>query len=340
MGGVIGLDIGGVNTKALWRDGDAVRTILRPYDVVRDPAALTTVVSDVLGELAGEPAELVALTMTAELSDEFRTRREGVAFVLDAVEAAVGGRGRLLVLTTAGELVSPAEARARPLDVAAANWVASGLAVGARYADALMLDVGSTTADVIPVLAGRVAATGRTDLDRLLAGELVYTGALRTNLAAIAPRVPVRGRLCPVASEWFAISADVHVILGHLAPEAYTCPTPDGRPASIEFARERVARLVCADAEQLEPREIDAIAAHLHAEQVRQVEAAAQLVSTCLPDGATPVVALGVGAFLGRAVAERLGRPVRDMPWTEAERHMAPAAALAELAAGRLRVPC
>jgi probable H4MPT-linked C1 transfer pathway protein len=244
------------------------------------------------------------------------------------------------VLTTAGELVSPAEARARPLDVAAANWVASGLAVGARYADALMLDVGSTTADVIPILAGQVAATGRTDLDRLLAGELVYTGALRTNLAAIAPRVPVRGRLCPVASEWFAISADVHVILGHLAPEAYTCPTPDGRPASIEFARDRVARLVCADAEQLEPREIDAIAAHLHAEQVRQVEEAAQLVSTCLPDSATPVVTLGVGAFLGRAVAERLGRPVLDMPWSEAERDMAPAAALAELAAGRLRVPC
>ena len=162
--------------------------------------------------------------------------------------------GRVLVFTTAGELVSLAEARARPLDVAAANWVASALAVGALHPDALMLDVGSTTADVIPIAAGRVAAAGRTDLDRLLAGELVYTGVLRTNLAAIAPRVPVRGRWCPVASELFAISADVHLILGHLAPEAYTCPTPDGRAASVECARERVARLVCADAEQLEPR--------------------------------------------------------------------------------------
>ena len=139
-----------------------------------------------------------------------------------------------------------------------------------------MLDVGSTTADVIPIAAGRVAAAGRTDLDRLLAGELVYTGVLRTNLAAIAPRVPVRGRWCPVASELFAISADVHLILGHLPPGAYTCPTPDGRPASVECARERVARLVCADLEQLAPGEVDAIAAHLHAEQVRQVAAAAR----------------------------------------------------------------
>jgi probable H4MPT-linked C1 transfer pathway protein len=340
MRGVIGLDIGGVNTKAVWRDGDAVRTVLRPYDVIRDRAGLTTVVRDVVTELAREPAELVALTMTAELSDEFRTKREGVGFVLDAVEAAVGGRAPMLALTTAGELVSPAEARGRPLDVAAANWVVSAVAVGARYADALMLDVGSTTADVIPIAAGRVAAAGRSDLDRLLAGELVYTGALRTNLAAIAPRVPVRGRWCPVASELFAISADVHLILGHLAPEAYTCPTPDGRPASVEFARERVARLVCADSEQLEPREVETIAAYLHAEQVGRVEAAARLVSTRFAASATPVVTLGVGAFLGRAVAERLGRPVLEMPWSEAERDMAPAAALAELAAGRLRSSC
>ncbi|MDX6687414.1 MAG: (((gamma-L-glutamylamino)ethyl phenoxymethyl)furan-2-yl)methanamine synthase [Baekduia sp.] len=338
MAGVIGLDVGGVNTKAVWRDGDALRTVLRPYDVVRDPELLTAFLRDVVAELQREPVELVAVTMTAELSDAFRTKREGVGFVLDAVEAAV--RGRVLALTTAGDLVSLAEARSRPLDVAAANWVASGLAVGARHADALMLDVGSTTADVIPITAGRVAAAGRSDLDRLLAGELVYTGALRTNLAAIAPRVPVRGRWCPVASELFAISADVHLILGHLAPEAYTCPTPDGRPASVECARERVARLVCADEEQLEAGEIEAIAAYLHTEQIRQIETAARQVSTRLASIATPVVAFGVGAFIARAVAERLDRPVREMPWSAAEHDVAPAAALAELAAAHLALSC
>jgi probable H4MPT-linked C1 transfer pathway protein len=338
MPGVIGLDIGGANTKAVWRDGDARRTLLRPYDVARDPDALRGVLGAVVAELEREPVELVAVTMTAELSDAFRTKREGVEVVLDAVEAAVPGR--VLALTTAGELVSLAEARARPLDVAAANWVASGLAVAARHPDALVLDVGSTTADVIPIAGGRVAAAGRCDLDRLLSGELVYTGALRTNLAAIAPRVPLRGGWCPVAAELFAISADVHLILGHLAPEAYTCPTPDGRPASVACARERVARLVCADATQLEIGEIQTIAAHLHDEQVRQVEAAARQVGARLEAAAAPVVALGVGAFIARAVAERLGRPLRELPWSAAERDAAPAAALAELAAARVALSC
>jgi (4-(4-[2-(gamma-L-glutamylamino)ethyl]phenoxymethyl)furan-2-yl)methanamine synthase len=328
----LAVDVGGANTKAAWFDGESVRTLSRPFEVWRDRAAL----ADVLNDIAADPADAVAVTMTAELSDAFRTKREGVAFVLDAAQDAFGARP-LRVLTTAGELVSVAEARACPLDVAAANWVATALAVADEHPDGLLIDVGGTTADIVPIVAGRVAANGRTDLERLLAGELVYTGALRTNLAAIAPRVPVRGDLCPVASECFAISADVHLVLGDLAPEAYDCPTPDGRPARVAFARERIARLVCADAEQLGAGEIDAIAAYLRDEQLCRIEEAARRVQRPLPANA-PVVAVGSGAFLGRAVAARLGRPVAaaPAPWGATGAAVAPAAALAALLATRL----
>jgi probable H4MPT-linked C1 transfer pathway protein len=338
MSGVIGLDIGGANTKAVWRDGDDRRSVSRPFEVWRDMAPLETVLQDVLARVAPDAPDLVAVTTTAELSDAFRTKRAGVAAVLDAVVAAIPAP--TLVFTTAGDLVSVAEARERPLEVAAANWVASALAVGAVHPHALMLDVGSTTADVVPIVGGELAAAGRTDLDRLLAGELVYTGALRTNLATIAPRVPVRGRWCPVASELFAITADIHLILGHLTPEAYACPTPDARPASVAAARERVARLVCSDVDQLAPEEIDAIAAFLDTAQVRQVEDAARQVAPRVASPAAPVVALGAGAFLARAVAERLGRPIAEMPWSPAERDAAPAAALAALAAARAHASC
>src|SRR5215207_348025 len=202
----LAVDIGGANTKAAWLEGESLRTVSRPFEVWRDRAALSAVLRDVAAEVAAGPAHAVAITMTAELSDAFRTKREGVAFVLGAAADALGDRP-LSVLTTAGELVSLAEARARPWDVAAANWVAPALAVADAYADALLIDVGSTTADIIPVAGGRVAASGRNDLERLRAGELVYTGMLRTNLAAIASRVPLRGGWCPVASEYFAISA-------------------------------------------------------------------------------------------------------------------------------------
>jgi probable H4MPT-linked C1 transfer pathway protein len=326
------VDIGGANTKAARLDGTSLRTVSRPFEVWRDRAALAAVLREV-GAEAGE-ADAVAITMTAELSDAFRTKREGVAFVVGAAEDALGDRP-LSVLTTAGELVSVDEARARPWDVAAANWVATALAVADAHPDALLIDVGSTTADIVPIAAGRVAASGHNDLDRLRAGELVYTGLLRTNLAAIAPRVPLRGGWCPVASECFAISADVHLVLGHLAEEAYDCPTPDGRAATVLFARERIARLVCSDVDQLAAEEIDAIAAFLHGEQLRQIEEAARRVQRPLPPRA-PVVAVGAGAFLGRAVAARLGRVVADAPWGATGTERAPAAALAALLAARL----
>jgi (4-(4-[2-(gamma-L-glutamylamino)ethyl]phenoxymethyl)furan-2-yl)methanamine synthase len=316
MPATLAVDIGGANTKAAWRDGT---TVSRPFEIWRDRDGLAAV----LRELG--PAEAVAITMTAELSDAFRTKREGVAFVLDAAQEAFGARP-LRVLTTAGELVPVGTARARPWDVAAANWVATALAVAAAHSDALLIDVGSTTADVVPIAGGRVAATAHNDLERLLAGELVYTGVLRTNLAAIAPRVPVRGEWCPVSSEYFAISADVHFVLGHLEPEAYDCPTPDGRPATAAFARERIARLVCSDLEQLGDAEVDAIAGFLAGEQLRQIEDAARRAQ--LPADA-PVVAVGSGSFIGREVAARLGRAVARSPWD------GPAAALAALLTAR-----
>jgi probable H4MPT-linked C1 transfer pathway protein len=322
----LAVDIGGANTKAAWLDGDSLRTVSRPFEVWRDREALAAVLREVAAEVAGGPTGAVAITMTAELSDAFRTKREGVSFVLDAAAEALGEPS---VLTTAGELVSVEAARDRPWDVAAANWVATALSVAEAHPNALLIDVGSTTADIIAIADGRVAATGHNDLERLLAGELVYTGVLRTNLAAIAPRVPVRGGWCPVASESFAISADVHLVLGHLTPDAYDCPTPDGRPATVAFGRERIARLVCSDVEQLDEEEIDAIAAFLYGEQLRQLDDAACRVQSALPPDA-PVVAVGSGAFLAGEVAARLGRTVADAPAP------GPAAALAALLAAHL----
>ena len=159
---------------------------------------------------------------------------------------------------------------------------------------------------------------------------------LRTNLAAIAPRVPVPGGWCPVSSEYFAISADVHLVLGHLAPDAYDCPTPDGRAATVEFARERIARLVCSDVEQLDADGIDAIAAFLHGEQLRQLEEAARRVQRPLAarrarrPGRLGRLPRARGRRASGAGGRRRGHGARP------DGEMAPAAALAALLAARL----
>ena len=309
---VLGWDVGGAFVKAAVVEAGSgqrtVRTASRPFEIWRDKEALPGVLRALATELP-EP-DSVAVTMTAELSDVFRTKREGVAFVLDAVEAV--SRTPVRIFTTAGEFVDGPTARAHPLDAAASNWVATAMLVGRFVPEALLVDIGSTTADVIPVVEGRVAALGRTDPERLLAGELVYTGALRTNVAAIVHRVPLRGGECPVASELFAVSGDVHVLLGSLSPTDYTCPTPDGRPPTAAFAAERLARVVCADADMLGAEEIRTIATAIRDAQVDEIAAAIDRVARRLPRPA-PVVVTGLGGFLARRAAERVGLPVQDL---------------------------
>lgn len=309
---VIGWDVGGANVKAahVTREGGslAVRTASRPFEIWRGKEALPDVLRAIAGELP--PAEATAVTMTAELSDVFRTKREGVGFVLDAVERV--STPAPAVFTTGGEFLDVATARARPLEVAAANWMATALLVAQRAADAILVDVGSTTTDVIPVRDGRVVAEGRTDPERLLAGEMVYTGVLRTNVAAIVPSVPLWGGACPVAAEWFAVSGDVHLLLGDLAPEDYTCATPDGRPATPAFAAERLARVVCADAEMLAPDEIAGVARGVAQAQLRQIGAALARVAARF---ARPpeIVVTGQGGFLAHRAAAQRGLCSRDL---------------------------
>jgi hypothetical protein len=243
-------------------------------------------------------------------------------------------------MSLSGEFIPLTEARLRPLDFAAANWLATALFLARQYPDGLSVDVGSTTTDIIPILGGRVASRGRTDLERLMAGELVYTGALRTHLAAIVHSVPVGGRFCPVSSEYFAISGDVHLILGHLRPEDYTCPTPDGRPPTVVSARGRLARLVCADTEVLSPAEIDAMARYIYEQQLQQISQALLQVLSRLVHGAKapttndlPVVAMGSGAFLAVDAARRLGLTVFELGarWGRETSAVAPCLAAAHL---------
>jgi aspartokinase-like uncharacterized kinase len=124
----------------------------------------------------------------------------------------------------------------------------------------------------------------------------------------------------------------VHVWRGDLAPDDYTCPTPDGRPAEREFAGERLARVVCADREMLDDRAISAIADALAQAQIARVAEAMRKVAGRHPSLRT-VVVTGLGAFIAVAAARSIGFEVislADALGDEAAR-CAPAASVALL---------
>src|SRR5690349_1119263 len=146
-GAVLGWDIGGVNTKAVLampRAGGApsLMPAVTAFEIQRDPSALGAVLTALADRLGRRGRAVHAVTMTAELSQAFRTKREGVAFVLDAVAAAFPAE-EVRVFTTDASFVSPAAARARPWDVGASNWVATATLLSRFVSDALLVDIGS-----------------------------------------------------------------------------------------------------------------------------------------------------------------------------------------------------
>jgi probable H4MPT-linked C1 transfer pathway protein len=340
---LVGWDIGGVNVKAtcLVMEDEKFRqsrVVSRPFEIWRNKSHLPEVLREVFNDCTREfPIQAMSVTMSAELSDVFATKREGVQFVLECVRDCFPDI-ESYVLNLSGDLTALKEACTSPLDFAATNWVASARWLSGRYPDCLLVDVGSTTTDILPILGGKVCVEGKTDTERLSSGELVYTGFLRTNLAAIVQCVPVAGRSCKVSSEYFAVSGDVHLILGYLEPQDYTCPAPDNRPATIECARSRLSRLVCADTEMLSLPQIEEMARYIHRQQVLQIrESLQQVISRLSELRRHPVVVFGAGAFLGEEAAMGLGLKIQNLEseFSREESAAVPCLAVAHLLAAQ-----
>ena len=339
---VIGWDIGGVNTKAARvADETAIAARNEPFELQRSPATLTSRLQAIAATLGADGFESHAITMTAELSQLFRTKRDGVSFVLDAVERAFPNSA-MFAYTVDGRFVDLRDARKTPLLVAASNWAATAALAASLVSDAILVDVGTTTTDIIPIASKRVASIGRTDPDRLLSGELLYLGAVRTPVEAIVHHVPFRDGLAGVSAESFALSGDIHVWRGELSPEGYTAPTPDSRPATRDFAGERIARVVCGDRELLDDSDIDRIAAFVADAMIARIAASITRVRERHPNLATAVIA-GHGAFLARAAARRAGLHIasHDLIHADAPRVMGAetAFAVARLLERWLRAP-
>lgn len=321
---VLGLDIGGANLKAATATGQA-RSV--PFALWRQPDRLASELRQL--RAAFPTVSAIAATMTGELCDCYRTKRDGVRSILAALTEAADNLP-VRIWSTTGRFLTTTVAVEQPYQVAAANW--HGLATFAgRYADptglTLLIDIGSTTTDIIPIRDGRPATRGLTDEERLQTGELVYRGVQRTPLCAMLPDRTM--------AELFATTLDLFLDRGELPDDPENHDTANGRPATRIEARGRLARMLGGDLETVPPATIDDFAARAHQQLITTLRSAIEDVLA--PHGGAGavqrVILSGAGEFLGRqlvgdrwpsvSLSEQLGPEVSPS---------APAYALARLA--------
>jgi (4-(4-[2-(gamma-L-glutamylamino)ethyl]phenoxymethyl)furan-2-yl)methanamine synthase len=301
----IGLDIGGANIKAAHREGPALAI---PFEVWKRPDELSRALAAVAGTLP--PSSAAAVTMTAELCDCYPTRKVGVLAVLDAVLAALPDH-RVVVWGVDRRFHEVEDLRRQPLLAAAANWLALAELAARLVPDvpAILIDIGTTTTDLIPMDRGDVAARGQCDTERLQTGELVYAGVRRTPVHALTTELPYRGVPTGLASELFASTLDVYLILGDIESNPLDLSTADGRPATPEAARDRLARMIGADRDSFSVDDAYAFARAADSCLMQRLTRAAERACQATIGRPAAAVIAGSGDFLARRLARCLIGP-------------------------------
>ena len=312
---IAGFDIGGANTDLAVIDFEDGEIKNMEVDFAYLPMwSNNDDLSHVLVELIENicpvsEIDAVGISMTAELVDAYDTKKDGV---LDIVKKCEETFTCPIAYVGVDGMISKSEIEKDPLKAAAANWIATAQIATLISDNCIFIDTGSTTTDIIPIKEGSECAIGKSDFDRSATGELVYTGTLRTNLASFLDKIELNGKEYRIASELFAQTADVYMVLDLITEDDYICDTFDGEGKSkIDCAR-RIARVVCADLEMLSMDDIVAMSEVIHQKQIAQIaDGLKQVVET---QGLDLIVTTGLGKdILDRPAAELLGLKVKSM---------------------------
>lgn len=325
-GSVIGWDVGGAHVKAcLLRRGEVVDVAQWACPLWQGMGRLASVLEAARERWPGLDMAQHAVTMTGEMVDLFANRGEGVRCIAAELarslvaSSAAAPEGSVHFFAGDAGWCSSDSVIAHWDAIASANWLATARHAALRFGEGLLVDIGSTTTDLIAFKAGRVLTSSRTDAQRLARGELVYHGVVRTPLCALAQRIDWHGTPHNVMNEFFASSADVYRLTGELNPAHDLYPSADNAPKDPPATRQRLARMIGLDQRDAAPDDWLAFARSWRSAQV--AELGGQLRRVIAAHGLGPqavVVSAGCGDFLVRDVlaasSAALTRPAPGRP--------------------------
>lgn len=311
MRNLIGWDIGGAHLKAVQLDADGVaqHAIQLACPLWRGTHELVEAIKRMMLLLGLNQQASVchAVTMTGELVDLFPNRRAGVLQIARIAHTHLGEH--VSFYATENGFVAYTQVAQYALEIASMNWHASANYVARHICNGLLIDIGSTTTDIIPIYQHAVEMPWRTDAERMSHHALVYTGVVRTPLMALAQTIDFQSLQYHVAAEHFATTADVHRLLGLLSTSDDDAETADGKDKSASSSARRVARMIGHDLDDASMTAWLELASQFKEAQIRLLSQA--IVSQNLYHHG--LIGMGVGSFLVKMLAAKLNVPYHDV---------------------------
>lgn len=311
---LIGWDIGGAHLKAvaLGSNGQVIHIWQQPCPLWQGVQHIVHAMNAMHVNFNRIPHH--AITMTGELVDLFNSRKEGVITIAQLMRKTLGQQAQLHFYDYKQGFVGEHLVSANAHTIASANWHVSVCWLLTQYVNlpnALLLDIGSTTTDIIPISAGKIAAQGFTDAERLQQHELVYTGVIRTPLMALASQVLFNGKLTNLAAEYFATTADIYRLTGDITVESDQAATADGKDKSALSTLRRLARMVGEDAENHHFTCWKALATQFKTHQRQLLQT--NLDANIKRHAPTMLIGAGCGQFLVRELARDSALHYQDL---------------------------
>ena len=175
-----------------------------------------------------------AITMTAELSDIFPDRKNGVKHIINLSSKILGEKN--IFFYSKKNFLKKKLAIKKPFELNSMNWHATASFVSNFFPNCILVDIGSTTSDIIPIKNKEIISKDVSDYQRLKSNELIYLGVLRTPIQAVE-------RKKNLINENFANLSDVYRVLNKIPSTFDLLPTLDRKTKNKHDSARRIARI-------------------------------------------------------------------------------------------------
>jgi (4-(4-[2-(gamma-L-glutamylamino)ethyl]phenoxymethyl)furan-2-yl)methanamine synthase len=303
----VGWDVGGAHLKAVLLDkhGTVLLALQEPCPLWKGLDYLQRAILHALQAFKIEPFRAYhAITMTGELVDLFESRQQGVQEISTLCAKLLGENTFFYAaqpVNRSSRFVRLARVPEVWQQIASTNWHASALAT--QVSEALFVDIGSTTTDIIAIENGKIKSQNLSDASRMADDSLVYTGVVRTPVMALAQKLSFEDKAINVAAEYFATMADVYRLTGELTND--DAETADSKGKTVLESARRLARMIGHDVEDRKIESWKNLANTCKSLQMNQIKAA--MLKQLKPN--MTIIGAGAGGFLVEQIAHEIRVP-------------------------------
>jgi len=234
-----------------------------------------------------------AITMTAELSDIFPDRKNGVKHIVNLSSKILGEKN--IFFYSKKNFLKKKTAIKKTFELNSMNWHATASFISNFFPNCILVDIGSTTTDIIPIKNKEIISKGTNDYQRLKSSELIYLGVLRTPIQAVEKKKNL-------INENFANLSDVYRVLNKIPRTVDLLPTLDNKTKNKHDSARRIARIFGKDYKKNHFLKWKRTACQIEDEHLKILKRVVNKIEKKNFLKKVPIIGAGIGEFLVKRI--------------------------------------